>query len=107
MHRASQDISLSPGTFWQPEAGRIHARGAHAMQLAKVVLLTCLFCSGVMAAAQVSVPTYHNDNARTGQNIAETMLTPGNVNTPSSASCLPAVSTWTAGRRRSRSTSPT
>ncbi|MGA8867713.1 MAG: hypothetical protein WB510_12125, partial [Candidatus Sulfotelmatobacter sp.] len=78
---ASQDIFFSPGTFWQPEAGRIHARGAHAMQLAKVVLLTCLFCSGVMAAAQVTVPTYHNDNARTGQNIAETMLTSGNVNT--------------------------
>src|SRR5258708_1976708 len=30
--------------------------------------------------AQVSVTTYHYDNARTGQNIQETILTPANVN---------------------------
>ncbi|HYM78980.1 MAG TPA: PQQ-binding-like beta-propeller repeat protein [Candidatus Dormibacteraeota bacterium] len=32
------------------------------------------------AASQVNVTTYHNDNARTGQNTAETALTPQNVN---------------------------
>src|ERR1700737_3080358 len=30
--------------------------------------------------AQISVTTYHNDNARTGQNIQEITLTPANVN---------------------------
>jgi hypothetical protein len=37
------------------------------------------FCSPVLQA-QVSVTTYHNDNARTGQNTQETTLTPANVN---------------------------
>ncbi len=32
------------------------------------------------AAGLAVVSTYHNDNARTGQNIIETVLTPGNVN---------------------------
>ena len=32
---------------------------------------------------QVSVTTYHNDNSRTGQNTAETILAPANVNSGS------------------------
>lgn len=34
------------------------------------------------AAALSSVLTYHNDNARTGQNLTETVLTPANVKSP-------------------------
>jgi hypothetical protein len=36
--------------------------------------------SGTAGYASAAVSTYHNDNARTGQNIAETVLTPANVN---------------------------
>ncbi len=46
--------------------------------LALFVLLGVFPCS-----AQTNVLTYHNDNARTGQYLNETILTPGNVNSNS------------------------
>jgi hypothetical protein len=53
------------------------------MQLVRKVLpaVAIWFILSFPAPAQVSVTTYHYDNLRTGQNIAESLLTPSNVNT--------------------------
>ena len=47
--------------------------------IATAICLPALF-SPAPAHAQVNVLTYHNDNARTGANTNETLLTPSNVN---------------------------
>ncbi len=44
------------------------------------LFLLLALCLSAPLYAQLSVTTYHNDNARTGANIDETLLTPANVN---------------------------
>ena len=47
-------------------------------RLFPLVVFVC--CLNLSLSAQTPVTTWRNDNGRTGQNIQETQLTPGNVN---------------------------
>ncbi len=60
------------------EGKPLESRGPRLLGLALLVICILPPCQG-----QVNVLTYHNDNARTGQNLAESILTPANVQTAS------------------------
>lgn len=69
-------------TWSQHDAPTIKSAGG----MKKFALPVVLICAGALGLAAspltlVSVPTYHYDNGRTGQNTNETILSPANVGT--------------------------
>jgi hypothetical protein len=76
----SDSARILPATnFLSDSASKLMCCSRQAIFLALVLALAG-WAGQPLAAAQVSVTTYHNDNSRTGQNISETILTPANVN---------------------------
>ena len=63
------------------------------LRSAAALLLSCFLWFTALPANSQQVLTYHNNNARTGLNSRETILTPANVNSTLSARCSPSLST--------------
>jgi hypothetical protein len=78
----NKDCSCLQGRFLGSKLRFSQVKHMKRMALSRggyVVLALLSICVPALQA-QVNVTTYHNDNARTGQNVQETILTPANVN---------------------------
>src|ERR1051326_9553017 len=82
--------SLRVNALNKSQARRKDAWCSGATSLSMFYWIACSFLAPLShTQAQVNVLTYHNDNARTGQNLNETLLAPSNVNTKPSANLFP------------------
>src|SRR5579863_7717081 len=60
--------------------GSYAAKSLYKIRWTNVCLTALLAACTIASASAQDVTTYHNDNARTGQNLGESILTPANVN---------------------------
>jgi hypothetical protein len=85
LRRKLSGFRNEPYSLDEGEKGMVasHPGGRATMrQSANVISVSLVIVASVILSdAQVNVTTYHNDNARTGQNIQEVNITPANIGT--------------------------